>query len=405
VSPLVQPDEAPAVVIFDNFGPYHVARVAAAAKRVHLIAIELKGRSKTYGWSPPTDLPFAKTSLTTPAEDPSPPLVARRLREKLAKVRPSVVFVNGWFDFLSPTTIRWCAKHRVPFVVMSESPLPRTEPPAAREWVKSRIVRLAAAALVGGEPHAAYVRQLGVPAEAVFAGYDAVDNDHFHRGAEAARQEADGLRQKLRLPRNYFLASKRFVPKKNIARLLEAFAGYRAQAAVSGVEAWDLVLLGDGPQQAEVQSKIEQLRLSGFVHLPGFRAYHELPAYYGLAGAFIHASVHEEWGLVVNEALAAGLPVLLSRRCGCALDLLVEGQNGFGFEPEQTGELQKLMTQVARPDCNRAGLGEAGRRIVQRFSPENFGEAFARAAARAKARTRQRPGLLDRAILKALDRA
>ncbi len=71
--------------------------------------------------------------------------------------------------------------------------------------------------------------------------------------------------------------------------------------------------------------------------LPGFKPYDELPVYYALANAFVHASTSEQWGLVVNEAIATGLPVIVSNRCGCAPEL-VNG-NGFTFDPTNEDEL------------------------------------------------------------------
>ena len=77
------------------------------------------------------------------------------------------------------------------------------------------------------------------------------------------------------------------------------------------------------------------LGLDNDVIFPGFIQYDELPAYYGLAKAFIHASTVEQWGLVVNEALAAGLPVLVSERCGCAPDLVREGRERLHLRPDR----------------------------------------------------------------------
>ena len=81
--------------------------------------------------------------------------------------------------------------------------------------------------------------------------------------------------------------------------------------------------------------------------MPGFKQYDELPIYYGLAGAFIHASTTEQWGLVVNEAMAAGLPVIVSERCGCAPDLVENGRNGFTFDPYDVDALTHLMLKMA----------------------------------------------------------
>ena len=184
-----------------------------------------------------------------------------------------------------------------------------------REWLKRRIVRLFAAALVGGAPQAAYARELGMPEEAIFQGYDAVDNVYFAEQAARVRDMAEVERARLDLPVRFFLAASRFVAKKNLFRLLDAYAAYRQRA---GAGAWHLVLLGDGALRAQIESRIVRLDLIGRVMLPGFKQYEELPAWYGLARAFVHASTTEQWGLVVNEAMASGLPVLVSERCGCA---------------------------------------------------------------------------------------
>ena len=73
--------------------------------------------------------------------------------------------------------------------------------------------------------------------------------------------------------------------------------------------------------------------------------------------AFVHASASEQWGLVVNEAMAAGLPVIVSERCGCAPDLVREGVNGLTFDPCDVAELAGLMERVAAmADWQRAAM-------------------------------------------------
>src|SRR5208337_5127598 len=96
-------------------------------------------------------------------------------------------------------------------------------------------------------------------------------------------------------------------------------------------------------------------------HLPGFKQYEELPAYYGLAGAFVHASTAEQWGLVANEAMASGLPVLVSNRCGCATELVEEGRNGFAFDPENVEQLAGFMRRLGCGPTDAASMGMAGR--------------------------------------------
>ena len=195
---------------------------------------------------------------------------------------------------------------------------------------------------------------LGMPRERIFLGYDAVDNDYFTKGAATARiaerearkrGELSEVRIRYALPARYFLASARLIEKKNLPRLIDAYARYRSLARN---EPWDLVLLGDGPLRPALCSQLHALGLDASVHLPGFIQYEELPVYYGLAETFVHASTTEQWGLVVNEAMASGLPVLVSNRCGCASDLVKEGENGIIFDPYKTDVIAWVMLGVAK---------------------------------------------------------
>ena len=134
------------------------------------------------------------------------------------------------------------------------------------------------------------------------------------------------------------------------------------------------------------------------MHLPGFKSYDELPVYYGLAKAFVHASTAEQWGLVVNEAAASGLPVIVSNRCGCAPELV--NDNGFTFDPATEDELAtRLLEMASMSDQERKQLGENSYRIAESFAPERFGEGLERAASEAIELPRKRFGVIDRALL------
>src|SRR5436309_12575145 len=112
-------------------------------------------------------------------------------------------------------------------VVMSESS--RQDEPRTwwKETIKRGIVALYSAALVGGQRHVEYLVELGMPRERIFTGYDVVDNEHFRQKAEEVRSQKSEVRQKYGLPENYFLASARFIPKKNLQRLIRAYSVYR----------------------------------------------------------------------------------------------------------------------------------------------------------------------------------
>ena len=334
-----------------------------------ITVIELNAAATTYDWSevPSDGLRFQRRlsgELST-------------LEATLADGRPDVVFLNGWSDRGALRALRWCRQHRVPAVLMSDSQ--RHDEPRVfwKEWLKRGVLAGCAAAFVAGQRHAEYLAALGFGAKPVSRGYDVVDNAHFQRGADAARGDEAATRARLHLPERYFLCVSRFVPKKNLPRLLRAFAAYRSQA---GTNARDLVLLGDGACRATLEAQIARDGLAGSVHLRGFLQYDSLPAYYALADALVLASVSEQWGLAVNEAMAAGLPVLVSGVCGCAPELVEEGSNGWTFDPRDEATLARALTRLADPATDLAAMGRASRRIIADWALDRFAAGFWEAA-------------------------
>ena len=433
-----------------------------------MVAIETSGADGTYAW----DLiaganGFERVTLFAHADAQKQPAreVSRRMVAALDKLHPRVVVVPGWADAAALAALQWCAHNRVPAVIMSESTAWDAQRRAWSEELKRRIVGLGSAALVGGTPHKEYIIQLGMPAERVFQGYDAVDNDYFAAGAAKIRGQSSGLRSPgsqhpassiqhpapvsglspqvsgfrsppsalCHLPSSpFFLASARFVEKKNLPRLIQAYARYRelAQkseagnplpapsiqhpaascqlpAPVSGLRSppsalWSLVLLGDGELRSSIFDLRSSLGLDAHVHLPGFKQYPDLPAYYAGAGAFIHASTTEQWGLVVNEAMASGLPVLVSNRCGCARDLVQDGINGFIFDPYNIEEMANRMFQVSGLKSQLSEFGSASARLIANWGPDRFAAGLNAAVECALRSGPMKPALLQRMILQAL---
>jgi len=274
---------------------------------------------------------------------------------------------------------------------------------AFTESIKRIVVSLFSAGLAGGQPQMEYLIALGLPRDRVFTGYDVVDNEYFRQKAEEIKSHASEVRRKYGLPENYFLGSGRFVPKKNLPTLIRAYAEYRQRSEIAGNAPWDLVLLGDGPLRKTLNTQLSNLNLHAHVHLPGFVQYRDLPAYYALADVFVHASTAEQWGLVVNEAMATGLPVIVSNRCGCVPDLVAEGKNGFTFNPESVEDLSKLMVDMSRlSDRRLEEMRAESRRIIAGFTPTHFATAAQRAIDVAKAVPTCRATLFLSLLLKAL---
>lgn len=364
-------------ILFHRFGPYHVSRLKAATQYMGVIGIEFSGTDRTYAWSPTDEAhPFPRSVISPDIEAESVSALIRKTAAALDRAMPDAVAIAGWSHPAALAALIWCARNRVPSIVMTESAAIDEIRKPWREAIKRRIVALFSAGLVGGGPHQRYLVALGMRDALIRHGYDVVDNEHFAVGAENARKDSDALRTLLALPRPYFLASCRFVAKKNLPTLIAAYQSYRAAA---GSSAWDLVLLGGGPLAADIRAAIAARGLESFVHLPGFRQYPDLPTYYGLAGAFILPSTTEQWGLVVNEAMAAGLPVLVSERCGCSEDLVRPSVNGFRFDPFDPSDLAGQMLAVASDNCDRTAMAQAGKAIIADWSTDRFGRELQQA--------------------------
>jgi len=404
-------ERKPAVaVVFHHIGPYHHARLNGAADRLSVTGIEWSAKSYEAWGAAATPARYRKVSLFTEATDAYPSKAELRYAfwSALEQTSPDLVAINGWNNFGSLIAANCCVRREIPMLVMSESSRQDESRTWWKEAIKRRIIRLYSAALVGGRRHVEYVVELGMQRERVFTGYDVVDNDYFGRRTAEIRnshlrrgyggQAASEIRNLYGLPENYFLASARFIQKKNLPRLIRAYAEYLQKSKTAGAAIWDLVLLGDGPLRETLNSQLATLNLNEHVHLPGFKPYDELPVYYALAKAFVHVSTSEQWGLVVNEAIASGLPVVVSNRCGCVPEL-VNG-NGSIFDPTNEQELTaRLLEMGLLSDQERKRLGETSYRIAANFGPERFGEGLERAASVAMEVRQKRFGVMDRALL------
>ena len=375
------------VVIFYNIGGYHAARLRAAqaACQQHgwsLTAIEVTDNTKEHPWgNVEREITFPLKTLlpvatTPPSADrsPSSTIAASLLPTCLDALKPDILAIPGWGFPISRTALAWCKRHRIQAILMSESKWDDEK----RQWWKEQLkswlyVRKYDAALVGGKQHRDYLIELGFPRNRIFLGYDAVNNDYFAQTANVARQDpvAARYRQPHIPSRPYFIAVTRFIKRKNVPGLVKAFAAYRQQ--VGEEQSWDMVLCGSGAEEALIRQIIVENELNHCVHLPGFITYQEIGDWYGLANAFIHPALHEQWGLVVNEACAAQLPILSSRTVGACHELVQEGQNGLLFAPESQQDITRALLAMHQLDSDcRIRMGQVSQKIVAEYSPEKF---------------------------------
>lgn len=371
------------VVQWPRLGPYHIARSNAAfhglkPAGIRVIVMETASLEDTNAWEKHEVATAFERFVALPGE------VYERLsfveswrgvRSTLDGINPNVIFIHGYSTYDAWSALAWCKLHGRPAILMSDSKYDDIERSRWKESLKAMVVQQFKAALVAGSLHRIYLERLGMPTDKIFDGFDAVDNDFFWEGAERARQNPVKYRSLPGLEASgpFFLASSRFLKFKNLDGLLRAYACYRRLMAATGetVPPWRLVILGDGDERSPLEHLVHSEGIEG-VSFAGFKQIDELPIYYGLASAFIHPSYKETWGLVVNEAMAAGLPVLVSNRCGCVPDLVSEGTNGYTFAPDDLSAMTKLMVRVSSGQVDLGSMSLASRNLIKEWGLNRF---------------------------------
>ena len=397
-------------IMWPRFGPYHISRLEASGsflmdQNSKLIAIETARTENVYQWDIINGASsFDRIQLFQDAEYGS--LFAKAIIQKvvasLDSLQPDVIAINGYTIPESRAAIFWARKNRKAVVLTCDSNYFDAKRKWYREAVKKCIIRLCDAGLVGGSSAKDYMVRLGMQSDKIFLGYDAVDNEYFTSASNEVKSKESKLRKQHGLPDKYFLSSNRFIPKKNLFRLLDAYKSYLNKVK----DGWKLVLLGDGELMPKIRLHIENLGLRSMVVLPGFKQYKDLPVYYSLAKCYIQASTLEQWGLVVNEAMASGLPVLISNKVGCAIDLVKEGENGWTFDPFSAEKMSKCLLRMHKlSQEQRCIMGKRSEDIISEWGLDRFSKNLFLAAQAGLEHAKQRNnGLLffDKLLLRFL---
>ncbi len=364
------------VVIWIDWYPYHVARfrglVQTPGLRGQVAGVEMVGGIGVHAGLKfredlPADMPVSTLLPESSWATASKPLLARLVWRKLNELNPRVVLVPGYYTLPGLASAVWARMHGAVSVLMTESTAYDHARIGWKEQIKGFGLHILFDwAVIGGQAHGEYLAQLGFPAERIVNSYDVVDNDFFEKGSAAARNQAApaGMPGK-----PYFLFVGRLAEEKNVSFLVRAWLDYRQAGGT-----WALVLAGGGPEEARLRELASASPYAQDVFLPGLKSSSELLPYYGFASCFVLPSTREPWGLVVNEAMAAGLPVLVSDHCGCAPDLVDHGRNGYVFDPTNLEELKvHMQTMENMTSAQRAVMGQASASRMDGFTPQGFG--------------------------------
>jgi glycosyltransferase involved in cell wall biosynthesis len=284
---------------------------------------------------------------------------ARFVWRTLSELRPRAVIISGYYDVAAWAGWLWALRHKAGTILWSESNVFDHPRWAWRELPKKIFVWHCDLAHVYGQSNLEYIRKLGMPLDRIFIKRAVADTERFLED-NTAEHPKPGYK--------VLLYVGRFSPEKNLGWLLRAFR--RVQQDPENPR-MILDLVGYGPLEDELRELAKALGISPLVRFRGKFLQAELRAIYRSADALILPSVIEPWGLVVNEAMLCGLPVLVSTQCGCAADL-ARPETGWTFSPWAESTLANLLEEIAEtPRAVLEEKGRAARQLAAQYSPQN----------------------------------
>lgn len=299
----------------------------------------------------------------------------------LRRGRHDALIVHGYDHLAYWVAFAQATLAGIPLVLRGTSTL-LDPPPASRRWLKGILLRALlsriSAALYIGRRNREFYEHYGVNGERLFRAPYCVDNAFFSKRADELRDARPAVRKQFGIldDRPVVLFCGKLIPKKRPLDLLAAFARVRRQNPCH------LLFAGEGALRAEIERSARSGRVPD-VHVSGFLNQSEVACAYSAADLMVLPSASREtWGVVVNEAMNFGLPVIVSDRVGCAPDLVREGVNGHVVPASDVDRLSEVLRGLVLDRDRRVRFGEASRRMIPGWSVDAHVEGILRAVER-----------------------
>lgn len=219
-----------------------------------------------------------------------------------------------------------------------------------------------------GSANRDYYRALGVDDDRIFDVPYTVDNDRFIKSGQLTAAERAALRAKygLRDDDRVVLYASKLMARKHPDDVVRAVAKLRDE----GVGA-KLLFVGSGELEPALRELVREHRLEGEVVFAGFVNQAELPKMYAISDVFVLPSENEPWGLIVNEVMCAGMPVVIADEVGCVRDLVRDGENGLLTRAGDAGSIATALRRILTSEAERAAMSKRSLEIISGWSYES----------------------------------
>lgn len=300
------------------------------------------------------------------AEEIPSPKSQQAIRQKLKELNPDVV-VAGALAFQSGIgALKWKSTTGNPVVIFDDARPVDVKRNLFINQIKRIFYKNVDAIFCPAPSHAREFKRWGLIGDEIFYGVDVVDNELFENSAlkNQGSFEAENIRQP------WLLAVGRQIEKKNFLKLLNAFVRYKNASETSSLK---LVFIGDGPLHQALLDIAEAAKRKDVIFVPFVQQDTIVQYYHQSMGLILPSRYGETWGLVVNEAMAAGLPVLVSRECGCSETLVRERENGWTFDPDNLDEIAAAIGKLDKLTAETwTKMGQVSTEIIRDWDLSRF---------------------------------
>lgn len=352
------------LIVHNDFRVYWKGRLLflhQCLEKMHIdfYAIELFGKGSPYSFDTYENKEDWWTCLFQDKsyEEISNNVIRKTFLDKLDEINPDIVIGSSIVFFAGALGIRWAKNNRKKFVMFDDAKPSQVKRSFLVRTIKNLIIHQVDGLWLPSADYDEPYRPLVPKSTLLFHGYNSIDNDLFR------------FKKKKEMNFTTITCVARLVPIKNIDNLLRAWKIIEKKRPD-----YKLAIIGDGPEFVSLNELTLNLGLKTIVFLGAINN-SDIPTYFYNSVAFVLPSLSESWGLVVNEAMAAGLPILISNKINAANTLLEEGANGYGFEPSDIENIAgKILNFIELDLEEKIKMSNNSLEIIDRMNYENMGD-------------------------------
>lgn len=292
------------------------------------------------------------------------------LFSELYLLKPDIV-ITGGFSLNSIIALVYCKISRIPYIIFSGAIKKVTDKSFLRYFVRRILISQAAAYIVYGTRAKKYLIGMGAKLNKMFIAFNTINIKFYSSKENTSRITKDNNLAMSKENINIIYVGQ-LIKRKGLTNLLESLKFVEEK-----YNNFRLYLIGTGPLETSLKELSRDLKINRYIKFCGFKTIRELKKIYYQADLLILPSFFEIWGLVINEAMAVGIPVIASKYAGAVDDLIDDGINGFVVDPYNIQKLaDAINTLIGNPKLRKNMGKNAKKKIVKRFTPEKSALGF-----------------------------